>query len=118
MTRQTIRLTESQLKQMIEESVRKVLKEGRGHFGGIVDMVTEKFNDFYAAHKEETDIHIDDVKKSGKFNDLETRLAWDIARAARYRDWMPKDEQGFVQGNDAKLTTLFKQALRKSEIDY
>lgn len=49
-------------------------------------MVTEKFNDFYAAHKEETDIHIDDVKKSGKFNDLETRLAWDIARAARYMD--------------------------------
>lgn len=118
MTHQTIRLSEGDLRRVIEESVRKVLKEGRGHFGSLVDMVTEKFNDFYVAHKEETDIHIDDVKKSGKFNDLETRLAWDIARAARYRDWMPKDEQGFVQGNDAKLTTLFKQALRKSEIDY
>lgn len=118
MTHQTIRLSEGDLRRVIEESVRKVLKEGRGHFGGIVDMVTEKFNDFYAAHKEETDIHIENVKRSGKFNDLETRLAWDIARAARYMDWMPKDVQGFVQGNDAKLTTLFKQALRQSEIDY
>ena len=118
MTRKTIRLTESQLKQIIKESVNKMLKEGRGHFGDIVDMVTEKFNDFYAAHREETDIHIDDVKKSGKFNDLETRLAWDIARAARDMEWMPKDEQGYGEGNDAKLTTLFKQASQKTENDY
>ena len=41
-----------------------------------------------------------------------------IARAAKYRDWLPKDEQGYVNANDAQLTTLFKQALRNSDIDY
>ena len=70
MARKTIRLSEGDLRRVIKESIRKVLKEGRGHFGGIVDMVTERFNDFYAAHKEETDIHIENVKRSGKFNDL------------------------------------------------
>ena len=39
MTRKTIRLTESQLKQIIKESVNKMLKEGRGHFGDIVDII-------------------------------------------------------------------------------
>ena len=113
-----IRLTEGDLHRIIENSVRRVLKEGRGHFGNLVDMVTDKFNEFYAAHTKETDEHIEAVKESGEFNDLETRLAWDIARAAKYRNWLPKDEQGYVNGNDAQLTTLFKQALRNSDIEY
>ena len=81
-------------------------------------MVTEKFNDFYMSHKNEIDDHINNIKESGDYNDLETRLAWDIARALRYWEWMPKDEQGYVGGTDAQCTTLFKQALRKSEIPY
>lgn len=113
-----IRLTEGDLHRIIENSVRRVLKEGRGRFGNLVDMVTDKFNQFYAAHPEETDKHIEAVKESGEFNDLETRLAWDIARAAKYRNWLPQDEQGYVIGNDAQLTTLFKQALRNSDIEY
>lgn len=113
-----IRLTEGDLHRIIENSVRRVLKEGRGRFGNLVDMVTDKFNQFYALHTKETDEHIAAVKESGEFNDLETRLAWDIARAAKYRDWMPKDEQGYVDANDAQLTTLFKQALRNSDIEY
>ena len=113
-----ISLTESDLHRIIENSVRRVLKEGRGRFGELVDMVTENFNEFYLAHKKETDKHIAAVKESRKFNDLETRLAWDIARAAKYKDWLPQDEQGYVNGNDAQLTTLFKQALRNSDIEY
>ena len=113
-----IRLTEGDLHRIIENSVRRVLREGRGRFGSLVNMVTDKFNEFYAAHTKETDEHIAAVKESGEFNDLETRLAWDIARAAKYRNWLPKDEQGYVNGNDAQLTTLFKQALRNSDIEY
>lgn len=118
MNKKLIRLTESDLHRIVKESVRRVLKEGRGHFGGIVDMTIEKFNEFYMAHKNETDMYINKVKASGDFNDLETRLAWDIARATRYMEWMPKDEQGYTAGNDAQITTLFKQALRKSSIEY
>lgn len=117
-SKKLIRLTESDLHRMVNEAVQKILKEGRGHFGGIVDMATEKFNEFYMAHKNETDAHINKVKASGDFKDLETRLAWDIARATRYMDWMPKDEQGYTAGNDAQITTLFKQALRNSSIEY
>lgn len=116
--KRTVKLTESELKRMISESVKRILKEGRGRFGNLVSMATEKFNDFYMAHKDETDTYIDDVKRNGDFNDLETRLAWDIARATRYMDWMPKDEQGFTLGNDSQITTLFKQALRNSSIEY
>lgn len=41
MNKNRIRLTESQLHNIIKQSVRKILNEGRGSFGGIVDMVTE-----------------------------------------------------------------------------
>ena len=113
-----VRLTESDLHRIVKESVNRILNEGRGRFGNLVDMATEKFNEFYMAHKKETDMHINYVKESGEFNDLETRLAWDIARATRYQNWMPKDEQGFTLGNDAQKATLFKQALRNSSIEY
>ena len=113
-----IRLTEGDLHRIIENSVRRVLKEGRGRLGNLVDLATDKFNEFYAAHKKETDEHIEAVKESGDFNDLEIRLAWDIARATKYRDWLPHDDQGYVIGNDAHLTTLLKQALRNSDIEY
>ena len=113
-----VRLTESQLNRVVKESVNRILKEGRGRFGDLVDMATEKFNKLYIAHKNEVDAHINEVKTSGKFKDLETRLAWDIAHATRYMEWMPKDEQGFPVGTDAQLSTLFKQALRNSSIEY
>ena len=100
------------------DKMARSLMEGRGHFGNLVDMVTNIFNEFYAKYKKETDAHIKQLKASGDFNDFETRLAWDIARAAKYLEWMPKDEQGFVKGNSAQITTLFKQALRKSSIAY
>ena len=113
-----VKLTESQLNKVVKESVNRILNEGRGRFGGLVDMATEKFNKLYVAHKNEVDAHIAEVKTSGNFKDLETRLAWDIARATRYREWMPKDEQGYTVGTDAQLSTLFKQALRNSSIEY
>ena len=112
------KITEAQLNKVVKESVNRILKEGRGRFGDLVDMATEKFNKLYIAHKNEVDAHINEVKASGKFKDLETRLAWDIAHATRYMEWMPKDEQGFPVGTDAQLSTLFKQALRNSSIEY
>ena len=112
------RLTESDLHRIVKESVKRILNEGRGRFGNLVDMATEKFNELYVAHKNEVDMHINKVKTNGDFNDLETRLAWDIARATQYMEWMPKDEQGYIVGNDAQLSTLFKQALRNSSIEY
>ena len=118
MNKKLIRLTEQDLHRIVKESVNKILNEGRGRFGNMVDEVINKFNEFYNTHKNESDNYINSVKASGDFNDLETRLAWDFARATRYLDWMPKDEQGYVIGNDSQLTTLFKQALRNSAIEY
>ena len=84
----------------------------------VVDTATEKFNNLYASHKNEVDEHIKEVKESGDFKDLETRLAWDIARAANYLDWMPKGPDGYISGNDSHITTVFKKALRNSNIEY
>ena len=109
---------EDRLKQFIKESVKKILREGRGKLGGLVNTATEKFNEFYMAHKDACISHINAVKESGEFNDLENRLAWDFARATRYQDWMPRDEQGYPVGNGAQISTLFKQALRNSAIEY
>ena len=113
-----IRLTESDLHRIVKQTVKKVLKEGRGYFGNMVDTVTEKFNEFYSMHKNDVDGYIVKLKASGDFKDFETRLAWDLAHATHYLEWMPKDEQGFVAGNDSQMTTLFKQALHNSDIEY
>ena len=118
MNKKTVRLTESDLHRIVKESVKRILREGRGKLGGLVNTATEKFNEFYMAHKDACISHINAVKESGEFNDLETRLAWDFARATRYQDWMPRDEQGYPVGNDAQKSTLFKQALRNSAIEY
>ena len=118
MKKKLIRLTESDIHKIVKDSVCKIIKEGRGRFGDMVSMVTEKFNQVYAKHQNEIDNYINELKESGDFKDLETRISWDLARVTKYMDWMPKDEQGFVIGNDAQLTTLFKQALRNSDIKY
>lgn len=91
---------------------------GRSFFSDKVGEVVKIFNDFYNDHKDACDEHIRQVKAEGLYNNLETRLAWDFARATSYSKWMPKDEKGFVAGDTAKQTTLFKQALRKSKISY
>lgn len=111
------RLHSSGDEQFKKQAIAK-LKEGRGFLGGLVNTATEKFNEFYITHKDACISHINAVKESGEFNDLENRLAWDFARATRYQDWMPRDEQGYPVGNDAQKATLFKQALRNSAIEY
>ena len=84
----------------------------------MVGEVTERFNHFYNENKEECINYIKLVKEEGSYKDLETRLGWDFARATKYSQWMPKDEYGFILGDSAKQTTLFKQALRNSDIEY
>lgn len=83
---------------------------GRGELREYIDFVTEKFNTFYHKNKKSTDSYIKQVKESGDFNNLETRIAWDMARACKYYDWN-------LPGNGDKMTTLFVQALRKSDIE-
>jgi len=104
----------------VAKLVKKVLKENMGRFRDLVDNVAEIFNQIYENNKNVTDSYIEKVKSEGNFKDLETRLAWDIARATHYWKWdfLPKDEQGFIDSNDSQLTTLFKQALRQSNIEY
>ena len=102
MNKKLIRLTESDLHRIVKESVNRILREGRGQLGGLVNTATEKFNEFYMAHKDACISHINAVKEGGEFNDLENRLAWDFARATRYQDWMPRDEQGYPVGNVLK----------------
>lgn len=119
--KKTIRLTESDLRKFVLESVKCVLKEGRGTLRDKLFYAVDKFNSFYNAHKEDVDKHINSLKDSGNYKDFETRLAWDIARATRYNKWdcFEKDEWGYaVLPNDSQVTTLFKQALRNSVIKY
>jgi hypothetical protein len=110
--------TLNETKKQKMSSQKKVVKEGRGTLSDYVSIFKDKFNELYAEHKKECDSHIEKVKASGEFKDLETRLAWDFAHAIHYDKYLPTDEQGFVNANDNTLTTLFKQALRKSEIQY
>ena len=107
-------------RQTVAKPVKKALKENMGRFGTLVDNVVEIFNQIYENNKSVVDSHIEKVKSEGDFKDLETRLAWDVARAAHYWNWdfLPKDGQGFIDSNDSQLTTLFKQALRQSNIEY
>lgn len=91
---------------------------GRGKYGYLVGNVVDKFNDFYRKHKIWTDNHISEVKKSGKYANLEVRIAYDIARMSNYLKWdfLPKDSGGFISMNDSELKTLLVQGLKKSEI--
>lgn len=119
--KKTIRLTESDLHRIISESIKKVLKEGRGTLKDCLPYAVDKFNSFYVANKEKLDMYIANLKASGNYKDLETRLAWDIARATNYNKWdcFEKDDWGYaILPNDAQVTTLLKQALRQSEIEY
>lgn len=120
MAKRIVRLNENQLQRIVKESVKKVLNEnnGRGTLSYLIPCTIDRFNEFYHANKEKCDEYILKVKESNDYKDLETRLSWDFARATRYFDWMPKGDDGFVLGNSAQLTTLFKQALRKSDIEY
>lgn len=92
---------------------------GRGKLGAHVGSVVKIFNDFYHANERATIAHIEAVKKNGDYKNLELRIAWDLARATKYRDWkfLPKDKQGYITATDTELETLLKQALRKSDID-
>lgn len=98
--------------------VQSPIEEGRGEFGSSVDTVVEMFNNAYNKNKEKIDNHIQAVKESKQYRDLNVRIAWDIARALKYLTWdfLPKDEQGYISVDDSKLTTLFVQALKKSDI--
>lgn len=92
---------------------------GRGKLGAHVGSVVKIFNDFYHANERATIAHIEAVKKSGDYKNLESRIAFDMARATKYRDWpfLPKDRQGYIAATDKELETLLLQALRKSDIN-
>lgn len=101
------------------ETLNSALNEGRGTFGEYVDQVTDKFNEFYHANKKKVDDYIEIVKASGEVvKSLDVRIAWDIARACKYRNWdfFPQTAGGYIDATDAQLNTLFLQALKKSDI--
>lgn len=102
-----------------KNAMKPIKIKGRGKLGELVEKVTEKYNELF--HKADASIitHIEHVAKSGEAKDLYKRIAWDVARAAKYQNWdfLPKDRQGFITATDSELSTLFVQAIKKSDID-
>ena len=92
--------------------------KGRGRFGSHVGDVVKKFNGIYSKRKKDIDALILSAKKDIRVKDLETRVAFDIARGLKYWDWdfWPKTSGGYIDATDDQLKTLFVQALRKSNI--
>lgn len=101
------------------KTVERKSSKGRGKLGDLVEKVTEKFNDIFHRADASIIVHIEHVAKSGEAKDLYKRIAWDVARAAKYQSWdfLPKDRQGFITATDSELSTLFVQAIKKSDID-
>lgn len=123
MKKNTIKLNESQLRQIVKESVKKVLKEtiegteelneSKSFFSEYLPRVIDMFNEFYHKHENAVKEHIIDVKEKNDYNNFEKRIAYDIARALKYWEW------DFIEkGNDNHIKTLFVAALRKSDIPY
>lgn len=91
---------------------------GRGKYGHLVGNVVDVFNSYYRNNRSKVDNYVIELKKSGKYDSLEVRVAYDIARANNYMRWdfLPKDSHGFLTMNDSELKTLLVQGLKKSEI--
>lgn len=90
-------------------------------FKNCVSYATEKFNSFYNDNIEKLNNYIKALKESKEYKDFETRLSWDLARVTRWSNWdcFEKNEFGYpIVEKDSHLTTLFKQALRNSNIKY
>ena len=80
-----------------------------------------EFSSFYKANTEKLNNYIKELKESKDYKDFETRLSWDLARATKWNKWdcFDKDEFGYpIVEKDSHLTTLFKTALRMSNIKY
>ena len=80
-----------------------------------------EFSSFYKENTEKLNDYIKELKESGNYKDFETRLSWDLARATKWNKWdcFDKDEFGYpIVEKDSHLTTLFKTALRMSNIMY
>ena len=78
--------------------------------------VSEKFKHFYESYKAETLEHVKEVKNSKEYNNLEVRIAFDIARASgEYRRLATKYSNN-DDVNDNHLKTLFVQCFRELHI--
>ena len=78
--------------------------------------VSEKFKHFYESYKAETLEHVKEVKNSKEYNNLEVRIAFDIARACgEYRRLTTKYSNN-DDVNDNHLKTLFVQCFRELHI--
>ena len=80
-----------------------------------------KFCSFYKENAEKLNNYIKELKESGECKDFETRLSWDLAWATKWNKWdyFEKDEFGYpIVEKDSHFITLFKTALRMSNIEY
>lgn len=79
--------------------------------------VSEKFKHFYESYKAETRKHVKEVKNSKEYNNLEVRIAFDIARACgEYRRLATKYFSNNDDVSDNHLKTLFVQCFRELHI--
>lgn len=58
--------------------------------------------------------HVEDVYKSGNYNDLATRIVYDVARAARYKPFDELFQTDYLTLTDDKLTSLYKKAFKSA----
>jgi hypothetical protein len=59
--------------------------------------------------------HVEGVYKSGDYNDLATRIVYDVARAARYKPFEELSRTDYLTIlNDNTLTSLYKKAFKSA----
>jgi len=62
--------------------------------------------------KEQIPAYVEYVKAAGNYNDLETRIAWDLLRATKGSAWICELYSKYGC-NDNHITTLAKRALEQ-----
>ena len=106
---------------MAKMILEKCLTQAINEFSSFYKENTEKVNNYIKALKESGDYCKHDDLQNYHYKDFETRLSWDLARATKWNKWdcFDKDEFGYpIVEKDSHLTTLFKTALRMSNIMY